>query len=456
MHFEAPDPLVEIQRVLHEVVGLPANSPDGFELKRLAGCYVLTAEGRELRLPDIFFANSEDLWLTQESLPSLPLEELDPVALGLSCPLVNRPLPILFGVGNGKAIDCDLQVDLFGSIYFLLSRYEEGVLSKKDEHGRFPAKASLAFRGGFLFRPLVDEYVEVFWSLLRRTWPGITRKQHEPRTLVSCDLDWPFDPAVSSFYLCLRKAMRRIFKEGSVKAFFAVLSNYWRHLQGDMGCDKFYSTLLWMLEVNEAAGNQVLFNFIPCQTHKKRDNIYPIHNPEVRNLLRKIHERGHEVGFHPGYNTFDNEEEFALSATAFWQAVDDEGISQESFGGRQHFLRWRTPVTARLWESNGFQYDSSLGFADHVGFRCGTCREFPVFELDGCRPSLRLRERPLVLMESSIMDGRYMGLGSSAQALNKMLEMRDICRRFRGDFTLLWHNTELISSRCRVMYQQLL
>ena len=45
MHFEAPDPLVEIQRVLHEVVGLPANSPDGFELKRLAGCYVLTAEG---------------------------------------------------------------------------------------------------------------------------------------------------------------------------------------------------------------------------------------------------------------------------------------------------------------------------------------------------------------------------------------------------------------------------
>ena len=101
-----------------------------------------------------------------------------------------------------------------------------------------------------------------------------------------------------------------------------------------------------MLEVNEAFCNQVLFNFIPVRL-KKRDNIYPIHNPEVRNLLAKFMNEVMKKIYLVA-NTFDNEEDL-FSATAFWQAVDDEGISQESFGGRQHFLRWRTPVTARLW-----------------------------------------------------------------------------------------------------------
>ncbi|MEA1048991.1 hypothetical protein U5801_04080 [Lamprobacter modestohalophilus] len=53
---------------------------------------------------------------------------------------------------------------------------------------------------------------------------------------------------------------------------------------------------------------------------------------------------------------------------------DDEGIDQPSLGGRQHFLRWETSATARLWDANGLDYDSTLSYADRPGFRCGTCR----------------------------------------------------------------------------------
>jgi hypothetical protein len=37
-----------------------------------------------------------------------------------------------------------------------------------------------------------------------------------------------------------------------------------------------------------------------------------------------------------------------------------EGIDQPSLGGRQHFLRWETPTTARLWDDNGLDYDTTL------------------------------------------------------------------------------------------------
>ena len=41
-----------------------------------------------------------------------------------------------------------MTVDVLGSIFFLLTRYEEIVIGTRDRHGRFPASASIAGREG--------------------------------------------------------------------------------------------------------------------------------------------------------------------------------------------------------------------------------------------------------------------------------------------------------------------
>jgi hypothetical protein len=61
------------------------------------------------------------------------------------------------------------------------------------------------------------------------------------------------------------------------------------------------------------------------------------------------------------------------------------------------------------------------------------------------RRPLRLRERPLIVMECSVIAERSLGLGYSDEALALMQRYRDTCRRFSGDFTLLWHNSHLES-----------
>jgi O-antigen/teichoic acid export membrane protein len=38
-------------------------------------------------------------------------------------------------------------------------------------------------------------------------------------------------------------------------------------------------------------------------------------------------------------------------------------------------------MTWQIWKDAGLDYDSTLGFADDVSFRCGTCREFTWFSL---------------------------------------------------------------------------
>ena len=53
----------------------------------------------------------------------------------------------------------------------MLSRYEEAVLLDRDDHDRFPATASIAYKTGFLDRPIIDEYVEILWVAMKRVWP---------------------------------------------------------------------------------------------------------------------------------------------------------------------------------------------------------------------------------------------------------------------------------------------
>ena len=47
----------------------------------------------------------------------------------------------------------------------------------------------------------------------------------------------------------------------------------------------------------------------------------------------------------------------------------------------------------------------------------------------------------MIVLECSVIAERYLGLGYSEQALALMLGYRDTCHRFKGDFTLLWHNS---------------
>ena len=128
------------------------------------------------------------------------------------------------------------------------------------------------------------------------------------------------------------------------------------------------------------------------------------------------------------------------SVATLRRVLDDEGIDQPRLGGRQHYLRWETPTTARLWEDNGLDYDSTLSYADRPGFRCGTCFEYPMFDAER-QEQVNLKIRPLIAMECSIIDDKYMGLGFSCKSRDTFENLKKRCKLVEGKFTLLWHNS---------------
>lgn len=209
------------------------------------------------------------------------------------------------------------------------------------------------------------------------------------------------------------------------------------------------------MDVNECASRKVTFFIIPFKTHPHNDGTVRLGSSQMRGLLREINDRGHEIGVHPGFNSYQDEKIMKTSLLTFRSALAHEGINADGIGGRQHYLRWDVLITPQLYEKCGLEYDSSAAYAEVAGFRCGTCREYFLYDFDLRRP-LKLKERPLIVMECSVIDERYMGLGYTENSLNLMLNFKALCRYLKGDFTLLWHNSNLRSEMARIMYQSII
>ena len=163
-------------------------------------------------------------------------------------------------------------------------------------------------------------------------------------------------------------------------------------------------------------------------------------------------ERGHEIGLHLSYNTYRDRKQTCREAKNLRKVMQEVGVSQDILGSRQHFLRWSSPRTARNLEAADIDYDTTLTFADHAGFRCGVCYEYPFYDVVE-RKMLNLRVRPLVIMEKSVFDKNYMGRSYGTDGLYVFEQLKQNCHQFNGDFTILWHNNQFPNRLAMEFYQ---
>ena len=417
---------------------------------------VLQSEGRRLSLPATFFSCTNQHWLASQSLPLQPLTIWDSRQLGLVIKLLDEKIPVIYGTASCKKDDDEIKLglDLFGSAFFMLSRYEEAVKPDRDNYDRFPATASLAYQEGFLHRPIVNEYLEILWACMKHLWPGLKRKKRDFQMRVTADVDQPYACGIKNPVRQIKQIGGDLLKRRDPIRAVRSGINYFTTKWGNFSFDPYYCRFDWMMDINEVAGNKMAFYFMAGHSDTKMDGCYSLDEPIIRKLMRRIHKRGHEIGLHSSYNTYRNPDQLHLEANNLRRVMEEEGIQQDEIGGRQHYLRWVTPTTACYLDSAGLDYDSTLSFADHTGFRCGTCYEYTYYDVIQ-RKALKLKERPLVVMEVSL-SAQYTNLGYSHEALGVIKYYLDSCKKFDGDFVLLWHNSSFETHTQREVYTNIL
>jgi hypothetical protein len=381
--------------------------------------------GRTVVLPDVLFSTPPEQWLTADSLPSV---------------WWTSDLPVLYGTDQ-------LGVDVFGSAFFMLTRYEELVVADRDQYGRFPAASSIAARAGFLGTPIVDACVELLWDALERTWPRLRRRPRTFEVLLTHDVDDP----LATLDHGPRDVARQLAGDLVRRRDPRLAVRRARSLLGDLRLDP-HNTFDLLMDVSERHGLRSAFYFLAHREQHPRDRAYLFEHSWVRSLIGRISQRGHEVGLHPSFSTYRDAARTSEELARLRRVTDAEGVRQEEWGGRQHYLRWANPDTWRNWEAAGLSYDTTLAYSEVVGFRTGTCHPYRVFDLRERRP-LRLLERPFQVMDVTLLNA--MGLTPDA-ARAAVLDIAAQCRRYRGCLGILWHNNTLLrTEREQRWYEEL-
>lgn len=322
---------------------------------------------------------------------------------------------------SDRAIRCG--IDLVAGAFFMLSRWEEYAHSGRDQFGRFPAKYSLAHRTGFLDRPIVNEYAGFIWKILLRLGWQQPRRVHTYRMHLSHDVDHPrlwWSPVQR-----MRTLAGSLARHGGARA-----AAWWLRNQIFAANDPYdvFDTLMDIAEKNSRIAH---FNFLGARP-KTADSFYSLDHAFIRNLLQKIADRGHVIGFHPSREAHADAAKFASELESLRRIAP-----QEITSGRQHFLCFSAPETWRRWAKAGMHWDSTLGYPEAAGFRCGICTAFPVFDfLD--RKVLPLREKPLIAMDVTL--AQYLKL-TPQQAFELLSRLNNQVKKHRGEFVLLWHNS---------------
>lgn len=456
--------------IFDQFLGLPyRTTPTDGDIFRLS------AEGREISLPSVFFP-ALDRGEAAALAAGTP-RSWDSGETGWDIPLIDPILPVLFGTPAHQENDrhIHLGLDIFGAAFFMLSRFEETLGARHDVHGRFPAKESMAYRHGFLLRPIIDEYVEVLFAAMQRLWPGMKRKERHFRITPSHDVDIPYlGLSLNSPKLLLQRCAGDLLKRRSpalaartIRSYGQARSVGGRH-DADDPCaddpcaddpcadDPFagdpYNVFDWIMTLGEKAGVPSRFYFMTDhEPHHRYGGGYDINTPHIERLIKDIAARGHEIGIHPTGESFRDRTTMLGQSARFFKALTTLGVQQEVRGGRHHYLLWQTDRTPRFWHDAGLSYDSTLGFAEHVGFRCGTCHPFPLWD-HASRERLDVEEWPLIVMECSLLDEHYMGYAPS-RAAKVIKELRDAVRTVKGNFVFLWHNSALIAPSDRDLYR---
>lgn len=387
--------------------------------------YKISFNNNEIIISDAFFcglSTQEPFYKNLDNIPNTVFKVKTELAPEQNLIGLYGDERIVIG-GNSAFIG----IDIIAATFYMLTRWEEIAIEDRDKHGRFVEEKSLAIRHNFHKRPIVNEYAEFLWNILQMLGFKEMRRSINFKFYPTHDIDFLFK--YDKFLKCAKVLTGDLVKRKSLSIFKDSVKKIYT-IKAKKSTDVF-DTFDFLMDVSESKGVKSRFYFMPGIIGEN-DVEFNISDESVREKIDNILDRGHLVGIHPTYNSFNDAKQLKLELSRI------KSIYLNISEGRQHFLRFQNPNTWQIWDDLGLKIDSTIGFYSTIGFRAGICCEYPVFNVETGKV-LDLLERPLVLMDTALRREA----DTPEEFLLKALEIIQTVKKYNGDFVLLWHNNNL-------------
>jgi len=334
--------------------------------------------------------------------------------------------PVLFRSAS------DGQPDLVASAFFWLSGWQEYTVRERDQHGRFPFKASLQYRLNTAVRPVVDAYREILREHLEAGGIPVQPRRWGGKR-------WAFCPTVDIDMVrkwrgrrLMGELARSIFPgEGDNSSFGERLHAFREAVQARMkGGDPYVAAMKRIVDEIVGRGGTATF-FLKGGAYSPYDVAYRLSDSVLTDRVEEFIGARFEIGLHPGYHAYTH------AGHLLTERKRVEALSRTPLVSvRQHYLRYDGHITPKLHQAAGFRIDSTLGFSEHEGFRNGTCIPFRLYDPVADEP-LSLWEMPVAAMDAALFNRRMLDAVGACLVIEGLLET---VRRFGGVCVVIWHN----------------
>jgi len=150
------------------------------------------------------------------------------------------------------------------------------------------------------------------------------------------------------------------------------------------------------------------------------------YRPELDRALERTRAAGVEVGLHASYAARERAGAIAEEARPLGEVQ----------GLRHHYLRSDPARLAAELREAGLRYDSSIGWPSPPGLRSAT--PYPYRLWDAERREAGAWELPLVLMDATLSEERYLGLEADAAYEIAVATLEPVAEH-GGAVAVLWH-----------------
>ncbi|MEO7961410.1 MAG: hypothetical protein ABIR19_07680 [Ginsengibacter sp.] len=313
--------------------------------------------------------------------------------------------------------------DIFGAVFYLISRYEEYLPHKKDAHGRYPHQASVAFKNDFLKIPLVNLWLNFFKDLINhKSQSSIvckTRFEFIPTYDIDIAYEWKCKSFVrNAIHLATSSLNRGLGK--AAEGFRVLTSN-----QKDP-----FDIFSWLTEMHTRFSLKPIYFFLVSQKTTRYDkNIHPL----KRNMqeLIKEHALRYITGIHPSYYSLTSKQLF----------IEEKGMLEEITSSvithsKQHYLRFMLPDTFNTLSGAGITDEYSLGYGTINGFRASYAGSFYLYDLHK-EIKTNIRMHPFCFMDSNSI---FHQKDTPANALSELMYFYNQCKKVNAPLITVMHN----------------
>ncbi len=330
--------------------------------------------------------------------------------------------PCFFYASAPSAIPCDF----FAASFYLMSRYEEYLPHVKDEYERFPAEESLAFQNGFLDKPIIDIWAFKFKKILQQKFPDeplvSDKNKREFQFISTIDVDIAFSYKHKGLVRTISGIVNDLiqFNIRNIWKRFLVIFNLARDP---------YDTFNKLLFYQKKYAVPTIFFFLLSEYTTYDKNI-SFGNHKYKLLIKNVADYA-KVGIHPSYFSMKNDQKLKKEKIRLEQIVNFPIIKS-----RHHYLRIELPETYQNLVDLEITQDYTMGYADQVGFRAGTCTPFYFYDLD-FEIQTPLKVFPFAVMDGTLKD--YLNY-TTKKSYDTFLKLAEEVKEVNGTFITLFHN----------------